>query len=58
MEFNDKPAVGASPKNSLRYFIALVMSATETGGQANTIRTLPVNLNPVSNVVRVAASAT
>ncbi|MDF2797515.1 MAG: hypothetical protein K0R85_259 [Devosia sp.] len=58
IELNDKPAVGAAPKNSLRYFIALVNSARETGGGANTLRTLAVSLQPNSNFVRVAASAT
>lgn len=58
VELNDKPAVGASPKNSLRYFIALVNTARETGGSANTNRMLSVSLQPNSNFVRVAASAT
>lgn len=57
IELNDKPAVGASPKNSLRYFIALVNSAREGGGSANTTRPFNVSLQPNSNIVRVAASA-
>lgn len=58
IEYNDKPAVGASPKNSMRYFIALVNSARRVGGSANTNRTLAVSLQPNSNFVDVAASAT
>lgn len=56
VELNDKPSVGASPKNSLRYFVALVNQAREGGGTANTNRPLNVTLQIVSNIVRVAAS--
>jgi hypothetical protein len=58
IEYNDKPAVGAAPKNSVEYFIALVSSARGVGGTANTNRTLAVSLLPNSNIVLVPASAT
>lgn len=58
VELNDKPAVGAAPKNSLRYFVGLVMSAQETAGGANTVRNLNSTVEINSNIVSVAASAT
>ncbi|MFG1340560.1 hypothetical protein [Xanthobacter autotrophicus] len=58
IEFNDKPAAGASPKNSLRYFTALVMSASEALDDANGILKLTSTLEINSNVVVVHASAT
>ena len=58
IELNDKPVVGASPKNSLRYFVGIVMSARETGGSANTIRNLTATVKINSNIVQVPASAT
>ncbi|WP_018900422.1 hypothetical protein [Rhizobium sp. 2MFCol3.1] len=58
IELNDKPAVGASPKNSLRYFVGLVTSANEQGGEANTVQNMNVTVEINSNIVRVAASAT
>jgi hypothetical protein len=58
IELNDKPAVGAAPKNGQRLFIGLVNSARETGGGANTIRKLNVSIQPNSNIVSVAPSAT
>ncbi|MGY2048911.1 hypothetical protein [Methylobacterium sp. JK268] len=57
IEFNDKPATGSSPKNSLRYFVGLVATAPETGGTANTIRNLNATIEINSKIVRVAASA-
>lgn len=57
IEMNDKPASGASPKNGLRYFIALVTGAQETGGEANTIRKLDGTLEINSNIVSVAPAA-
>lgn len=57
VELNDKPSSGASPKNSLRYFVGLVMTAQESGGGANTVRNLNSTVEINSNVVRVAASA-
>ena len=58
IELNDKPAIGASPKNSLRFFMALVTTAPETGGGANTVRSLNSTFEINSNIARVAASAT
>lgn len=57
IELNDAPAAGASPKPSQRLFVGLVMSAPETGGGANTVRNLSVNIKINSNIVKVAASA-
>lgn len=58
IEFNDKPATGASPKNSLRYFVGKVMSAAEVLDQANNVMKLNLSVAINSNIVRVAASAT
>ncbi len=58
VEGNDKPAVGASPKNSLRYFMGLVTSAQEAGGAANTVQSLNSTVEINTNIVKVAASAT
>lgn len=58
VELNDKPAVGASPKNSLRYFVALVTAAQEAGGSANAVQSLNSTFEINSNIVQVAASAT
>lgn len=58
IELNDKPALGASPKNSLRYFYGLVMGAPEQGGSANTARMMNATIEINTNIVRVAASAT
>jgi hypothetical protein len=58
VELNDKPAVGASPKNSQRLFLALVTSAQEAGGAANTVQNLNSTFEINTNIVRVAASAT
>jgi hypothetical protein len=58
VEFNDKPASGASPKNSMRYFTALVMTAAEQFDEANNTMKLNITLEIDSNIVRVAASAT
>ncbi|KQU81282.1 hypothetical protein ASD00_35195 [Ensifer sp. Root31] len=57
IEFNDKPAAGASPKNSQRLFIAKVMSAAEALEQANNVMKFNATLGVNSNVVRVNASA-
>lgn len=58
VEFNDKPATGASPKNSQRLFIAKVMSASEALDTANSVMKLTASLGINSNIVKVAASAT
>lgn len=47
--------VEAVNAGSERLFIGLVMSATEQGGQANTIKMLSATIAPNSNVVHVAA---
>ncbi len=58
LEMNDKPAAGASPKNSQRLFIAKVMSASEQYDTANSVMKRNFSLAVNSNVVFVAASAT
>ena len=58
VEFPDKPAAGASPKNSARYFTALVMSASDQMDEANATIKLTSTLEINSNVVVVHASAT
>lgn len=57
VELNDKPVIGAAPKNSIRYFVGIVLSAQETGGAANSVRNLVSTVEINSNIVRVAASA-
>lgn len=57
IELNDKPAVGSAPTNSLRYFMGLVMSASEQGGAANTVQLLNATVEINSNIVPVAAAA-
>jgi hypothetical protein len=55
VELNDKPAgVGATP--SMRYFIGLVTSAQEAGGEANTVQKLNATIEINSNIVPVAAT--
>lgn len=44
------------PSGTLKYFYAIVMSANEQGGSANTARLLQGNLEINSNVVTVAAA--
>ncbi|MBP1856856.1 hypothetical protein [Rhizobium herbae] len=58
VEFNDKPATGASPKNSTRMFVALVMSASEQLDGADNLMKLNASLAINSNVIRTNASAT
>lgn len=55
IEFDDAPS-GSSPTPTTLYFIALVMSAQETGGGANTTRMFQVTKEINSNVVTVAAA--
>ncbi|CZT34618.1 hypothetical protein [Rhizobium sp. 9140] len=57
VEFSDKPS-GASPKNSIRYFVARIMSAAEALEAAGDVAKLNVSMSINSNIVRVAASAT
>lgn len=52
--FNDAP-VGGTP--SVRYFVALVMSAAEQWDEANSVMKLNATLEIDSNIVRVAAAA-
>jgi len=57
VELNDKPAAGASPKNSTRLFVGQVMTSPENYGGANDVTRQSYNVQPNSNIVRVAASA-
>ena len=54
VEFNDAPAGG---KPSTRHFIALVMSASESYDEANSIMKLNITLELDSNMVRTPAAA-
>jgi hypothetical protein len=54
VEFNDMPSGGSS--GSLRYFIALVMSAREALDTANNVMKLNATLGINSNIVRVNAT--
>lgn len=51
--FNDAPIDGTP---SVRYFVALVMSAAEQWDEANSVMKLNVTLEIDSNIVRVAAA--
>lgn len=51
----DDPATGGGTGTTL-YFVALVMSAQEAGGEANTARILNATLDVNSNIVNVAAT--
>lgn len=53
LQFNDAPA-GGTP--SIRYFVALVMSAGEQYDEANSVMKLNSMLEIDSNIVRVAAA--
>ena len=53
---NDKPASGVAPKATEQFFIGLVMSATEQGGNANTARLMQVTVEINSNIVTVPAT--
>ena len=55
---NDAPTAGSAPKPGQRLFVALVMSAQDGGGGANTVRSLNASLNINSNIVIVPPSAT
>lgn len=54
--FNDAPATGSAPTPSERYFIAMVMSATEELEGANNVMKLNSSLAINSNLVRVNAA--
>ena len=58
IEFNDRPATGASPKPSSRMFLGIVMTATEELGEANSDMTLNTTISINTNVVKTNASAT
>lgn len=53
IQFNDAPE-GGTP--SERYFVALVMSASEEMNEANSVMSLNATLEIDSNIVRVAAA--
>jgi hypothetical protein len=57
IEFNDKPVSGASPKNSTRMFVGLVMTATEQLDAADNVMKLNASVGINSNIVRTQASA-
>lgn len=56
VEFADKPATGATPKNSVRYFTALVTSVTDDVEDSISVVKSTIEVN--SNIVVVHASAT
>lgn len=58
VELADKPSSGASPKNSIRWFIGKVMTISEVFDAVNNVHKLTVSVQPNSNIVAVAASAT
>lgn len=58
IELNDKPAAGASPKNSKFYFNALVMSAKNAFNDADNIITTTFSLAISGAIVEQVASAT
>jgi hypothetical protein len=51
---NDEPAGGGTPGE--RLFAGLVMSATEQGGEANTIRNLSATIKINTNIVTIPAA--
>lgn len=56
VEFNDAPSTSGA-KNSVRYFVAQVMSAAEELSGTNNIMKLNVSLGINSNIVQVNATA-
>lgn len=54
----DRPATGASPKPSMRFFTGLVTSARVDGGESNDALLMNATIAVTSNIVRTAASAT
>lgn len=58
VELNDKPAAGASPKNSFFYFNALVASRKNNFGDADNIVSTTFSLAISGAIIEVAASAT
>lgn len=55
IRFDDTPS-GPSPTPTTLYFVGIVTSAQETGGEANTVRMLASTIGINSNIVNVAAS--
>lgn len=58
IELNDKPAAGASPKNSIFYFNAIVASRRNSFGDADNIVSTTFSLAISGAIIEVAASAT
>ena len=58
VELNDKPATGASPKNSIFYFNAIVASKKNSFGDADNIVSTTFSLAISGAIIEVAASAT
>lgn len=58
VELNDKPAAGASPKNSFFYFNAIVASRKHNFGDADNIVSTTFSLAISGSIIEVAASAT
>lgn len=58
IELNDKPAAGASPKNSKFYFNAIVASAKNAFNDADNIVATTFSLAISGAIIEVAASAT
>jgi len=58
VELNDKPAAGASPKNSIFYFAAIVASSRNTFNDADQIVETTFSLAISGEVLEVLASAT
>ncbi len=59
IEFADKPASGASPKNSTRSFVGLVLECDDDITDAESgLQLLKVKLRPNSNIVPTNASPT
>ncbi|WP_320199888.1 hypothetical protein RMR16_006090 [Agrobacterium sp. rho-13.3] len=58
VELNDKPAAGASPKNSVFYFSAIVASRKNSFGDADNIVQTTFSLAISGAIIEVLASAT
>lgn len=58
VELNDKPATGASPKNSFFYFSAIVASRKNSFKGADDVVTTTFSLAISGAIIEVAASAT
>ena len=58
VELNDKPAAGASPKNSIFYFSAIVASRKNNFGDADNIVKTTFSLAISGAIIEVLASAT